>query len=70
MKAYAIFLCLALALPVTSARDFLTADEADQIRQGEQILQLFQATGSHVTAEDLGLIPDFVRDSLRRIGLP
>ena len=49
---------------------FEPADEADQIRQGEQILQLFQATGSDVTAEDLGLIPDFVRDSLRRIGLP
>jgi hypothetical protein len=32
MKSYAIFLCLVLALPLAAARDFLTADEADQIR--------------------------------------
>ena len=49
---------------------FEPAGEADQIRQGEEILQLFQATGSDVTAEDLGLIPDFVRASLERLGLP
>jgi len=49
---------------------FEPAGEADQIRQGDEILQLFQATGSDVTAEDLGLIPDFVRDSLKRLGLP
>jgi 4-alpha-glucanotransferase len=49
---------------------FEPVEEADQIRQGEQILQLFQESGSDVTAEDLGLIPDFVRESLGKIGLP
>lgn len=44
--------------------------EADQIAQGERILAMFTGTGSEITAEDLGLIPDFVRDSLTRAGLP
>lgn len=50
--------------------DFDPADEADQRAQGERILRLFMATGAQVTAEDLGLIPDFVRDSLARLGVP
>jgi len=45
-------------------------DEAEQRRQGERILQLFIATGAQVTAEDLGLIPDFVRASLARLQVP
>ena len=32
MKLCAIILCLALALPMAAQRDFLTADEVDQIR--------------------------------------
>ena len=45
-------------------------DEAEQRSQGERILQLFIATGAQVTAEDLGLIPDFVRASLARLQVP
>ncbi len=41
------------------------ADEADQIAQGERILALFTNTPSQITAEDLGLIPDFVREVAR-----
>jgi 4-alpha-glucanotransferase len=44
--------------------------EADQIRLGERILGLFTSTPSQITAEDLGLIPDFVRASLAKAGLP
>ncbi len=50
--------------------DFDPPDEAAQRQQGERMLQLFIATGTQVTAEDLGSIPDFVRISLARLHVP
>lgn len=50
--------------------EFEPADEAAQIAQGERILRLFVDSGAQVTAEDLGSIPDFVRESLARLGVP
>jgi 4-alpha-glucanotransferase len=49
---------------------FEPEEEADQIAQGERILALFTSTASQITAEDLGLVPDFVRESLTKVGLP
>jgi 4-alpha-glucanotransferase len=53
-----------------AAGRFEPANEPDQIAQGERILALFTSTPSQITAEDLGLIPDFVRASLAKAGLP
>ncbi len=49
---------------------FNPADEADQIRQGERILQILMQSGAAIIAEDLGVVPDFVRASLARVGVP
>lgn len=56
--------------PGESVGRFDPADEDDQRRQGERILDLFIRTGAQVTAEDLGLIPDVVRESLARLKVP
>jgi 4-alpha-glucanotransferase len=49
---------------------FTPAHEPDQIRQGEEILRLLVASGAFIIAEDLGVVPDFVRESLARLGVP
>lgn len=49
---------------------FLPAEPHEQIAQGERIMRLFVETGAAVTAEDLGTVPDYVRESLGRLGLP
>lgn len=49
---------------------FVPSDEHDQIAQGARLLALFTSTGARVTAEDLGVIPDFVRQTLASFGVP
>ncbi len=49
---------------------FTPADEHDQLALGEAILDVFREPGSEVVAEDLGTVPDFVRESLARLGVP
>jgi 4-alpha-glucanotransferase len=49
---------------------FSPAIEEEQLRLGEQLLHLFRAPGSEIIAEDLGTVPDFVRESLRRLAVP
>ena len=48
---------------------FVPAEESDQIAQGARLLALFAETGTRVTAEDLGVIPDFVRRTLASFGV-
>jgi 4-alpha-glucanotransferase len=49
---------------------FTPADEASQTALGERVLTIFRAAGAGVIAEDLGVVPDFVRESLVRLGIP
>jgi 4-alpha-glucanotransferase len=49
---------------------FSPADEAAQRALGETVLDLFRAAGAEIIAEDLGTVPDFVRASLARLGIP
>ncbi len=48
---------------------FVPALEPEQIRNGERVMALF-SQGARVVAEDLGVVPDFVRASLTRLGIP
>jgi len=48
---------------------FSPADEASQLALGERVLGVFGAN-AEIVAEDLGTVPDFVRASLARLGVP
>ena len=49
---------------------FRPADEAEQLALGERLMDVFREAGSYIIAEDLGTVPDFVRASLARLGIP
>ena len=49
---------------------FTPADEASQLALGERLLGVFRSAGAEIIAEDLGIVPDFVRASLARLGVP
>ena len=49
---------------------FDPADEPSQLALGETVLSIFNSSGARILAEDLGTVPDFVRESLARLGVP
>ena len=49
---------------------FTPADEPSQRFLGERVLSVFREPGSEIIAEDLGVVPDFVRESLMHLGVP
>ena len=53
-----------------SSPQFTPSDESAQTQLGERILAVFRAAGAEITAEDLGTVPAFVRESLARQGVP
>ena len=48
---------------------FSPAKEEDQIALGETVVRIFEGYGE-VVAEDLGMVPEFLRPSLRKLGVP
>jgi 4-alpha-glucanotransferase len=49
---------------------FTPPDEPSQQALGEQVMDVFLTSGAEIIAEDLGIVPDFVRASLARLGVP
>jgi len=49
---------------------FTPPDEPSQEALGKRILEIFRGAGAEIVAEDLGTVPDFVRASLARLGVP
>ena len=49
---------------------FNPPDEASQRAQGEIVIDILRTAGIDVIAEDLGVVPDFLRESLKAIGAP
>ncbi|MFK7987696.1 MAG: 4-alpha-glucanotransferase [Sandaracinaceae bacterium] len=49
---------------------FVPSDEPTQLAQGEGVLRAWGEAGTALVAEDLGVIPDFVRASLDRLAIP
>lgn len=49
---------------------FTPADEPAQTSLGERVIEILRSAGSEIIAEDLGTVPDFVRASLARLGVP
>src|SRR4030095_13186811 len=51
-------------------RFFSPPDEPSQTAQGEALMALFRSRGACIIAEDLGIVPDFVRKSQARQAVP
>lgn len=49
---------------------FTPAEEHHQLALGEHIIGVFRESGAYIIAEDLGTVPDFVRESLERLQVP
>jgi|WetSurMetagenome_2_1015567.scaffolds.fasta_scaffold21926_1 4-alpha-glucanotransferase len=49
---------------------FSPPDEASQLELGEQVMAVFAEPGARIIAEDLGIVPVFVRASLAKQGIP
>jgi len=59
------------AAAVAVSKAFFTpAEEHHQRALGEHIIGVFRESGAYIIAEDLGTVPDFVRESLERLEVP
>jgi 4-alpha-glucanotransferase len=55
--------------PAAAAGAFVPVEETEQIRLGETLLKILGDAGE-VVAEDLGMVPPFLRPSLTELGIP
>ena len=59
------------ARPHDDHEPFFTPDQEErQLALGERVLAVLREPGVEIVAEDLGIVPDFVRASLMRLGVP
>jgi 4-alpha-glucanotransferase len=58
------------AAAAVSKAFFTPAEEHHQRALGEHIISVFRESGAYIIAEDLGTVPDFVRESLERLQVP
>jgi len=49
---------------------FTPGEETEQVALGERVLSVLREPGAEIIAEDLGVVPDFVRASLARLAVP
>jgi 4-alpha-glucanotransferase len=49
---------------------FTPAHQGEQEALGEYVLGILRGAGAEIIAEDLGTVPDFVRGSLAKLGIP
>ncbi|MFB3854893.1 MAG: 4-alpha-glucanotransferase [Vicinamibacterales bacterium] len=57
--------------PAGGSKAYFTPEGQDeQTALGERLMKVFSEAGASVIAEDLGTVPDFVRASLGRLGIP
>jgi 4-alpha-glucanotransferase len=49
---------------------FTPEDPEAQKSLGRRVMQVFQGSGAAILAEDLGTVPDFLRESLNELGVP
>jgi 4-alpha-glucanotransferase len=58
------------AIPRDGRPYFIPADPVQQVAHGERLMKIFCSSGCRIIAEDLGTVPDYVRQSLARLGVP
>ena len=56
--------------PATGDPFFTPEHEPDQIAQGRAIMRILADSGLVIIAEDLGVVPDFLRTALADLGIP
>jgi 4-alpha-glucanotransferase len=57
--------------PLDGGAPFFTpAHQEEQVALGERVLGILRGAGAEIIAEDLGVVPDFVRESLARLHVP